>query len=534
MWGLMQRIIQLFLTVLLSVGFTLGQTSVTGNITYVSLENAYMDLGKKAGVQIGDSVRVERANALLGIAVVTQASGSSSAIKALDPEEIDWQIGDDVRALLKAAEGAEEVALVLADSSGQIQAPMKVFLDSSAYQQRRPSNMSLDPNRFAPSVSGYVSARYSDRGGDSSGVHISSSSIYGQFNVLDLGIQHLDASVYLRGSQSGTDNSFQTQLYSIMLSYSKPDRPLSYLLGRMYHPQFSTLGTLDGVGITWRTDRRILAITGGLETPAAGVETPVQRTKFGILDEEHFKWGTLLLGNVAELQAGELARNYLLLGSTAKLAGNLRLRAHGEFDLDMLDQSATRNTVSLTRFRASLNWRPWRSFITNFRYSYRENVIDLLDTSATEFNQAARHSLNTNLSWMSRSGMTLSGQASYRTDGSNKQIQIYGLTYHHRNFSTYDLSLNVGAMAMLSYISEGGRIYVSTGKQVLPWLDIDLYDEVFLYKILGDSSFRTRHLPEISLAAKVPGLQRLRLRTRFEQENGELLYRFSLSASRQF
>ena len=87
---------------------------------------------------------------------------------------------------------------------------------------------------------------------------------------------------------------------------------------------------------------------------------------------------------------------------------------------------------------------------------------------------------------------------------------------------------------MFSYLSEGGRVYASIGRDILPWLDVDLYDEVFLYRILGESSFRTRHLPEISLSAKVTGLQRLRLRTRFEPENGELLYRVSLSASRQF
>jgi len=96
------------------------------------------------------------------------------------------------------------------------------------------------------------------------------------------------------------------------------------------------------------------------------------------------------------------------------------------------------------------------------------------------------------------------------------------------------LSLNAGGMAMLSYLSQGGRIYTSVGKKLLPWLDIDVYDEIFLCRILGDTSIQTRHLPEISFSAKVPALQRLRLRTRFEQENGQRLYRISLSASRQF
>ena len=52
--------------------------------------------------------------------------------------------------------------------------------------------------------------------------------------------------------------------------------------------------------------------------------------------------------------------------------------------------------------------------------------------------------------------------------------------------------------------------------------------------IMGEADFRIRHMPEFSLAAKVPGLNRLRLRTRLEQEDGDIFYRLSLSASRQF
>ncbi len=517
-----------------TLGLSLGQEKVQGSITYVSRDNAYMDLGKKAGVQIGDSVEVSRDSEILGVARVVQNSGSSSSLKALRPNVIGWEIGDLVSITSQPPEDQALSEHAVDEVAYSKQTTRQVFLDSSAYKPRKRSNMSLDPDRFSPSFSGYISTRYSERGGDSTGIRTGTGSLYGQFKVMNLGIRHLDVSMYLRSSQSSTDNQFETRLYSIMFSYARPDSPFSYLFGRLYHPLFSSLGTLDGLGVTWQSNRRTIAITGGIESPSLRPTTNQSRSKFGIIDKERFRWGNIEFGNITEIEAGELARNYLLVSTSIKFGRKLRVRGYSEFDLDVLDQSPTHNAISLTRFRTSMNWRAWRSLSSNLRYSYRENVIDLLDTAETEYDLAARHSLNTSLNWITQSGLSLSGQISLRGDGSDRQMKIYGLSLNHRNIFSSDLSFNSGAMAMYSYLSEGGRVYGSVGKRVLSWLDVDIYDELFFYQILGDTEVHTRHLPEISLSAKVPGLQRLRLRTRFEQEDGELLYRFSLSASRQF
>ena len=538
MWGLMRllkkNILSCLSVMLLLTASGIGQELATGTITYLSRDHAYIDLGKKSGIQVGDTIQVFRDEGLLGMAIVSQASGASSAIEALDPVAMVWDIGDDVQAKVILPEATQPTATAAVVSLSYAKPVAQVFLDSSSYTPRTRSNMSLDAHRFAPTFTGYVSTRVSDRGGETSGDRESAGSISGQFKVLDLGIRHLDVSTYIRSSRSSRDTSSQTNIYSIMLSYDNPTSRFSYLLGRMYHPQFSMLGTIDGIGLTWRSDRRVIAVAGGLMSNINDIQGQVKRNKFGLINEERFKWGKLQFGVIGETESGAFSRNYLLLGSTAKLSPRLRLRGYSEFDLDLQDQSQFQSTVSLTRFRASVNWRPWRSLISTSRYSYRENVVDLLDTAETEYEKAARHTFNTNLSYMLGSGMSISGQASFRGDGTNRHIQIYGVSFSHRKFTSKSISLNAGVMAMFSYLSEGGRVYASVGRDILPWLDVDLYDEIFLYKILGDSSFKTRHLPEVSFSAKVPGLQRLRLRTRFEQEGGELLYRISLSASKQF
>jgi len=538
MWRLMKRLnnyLIFSLSILaLFTAAAMGQEVIVGSITYLSRDQAYIDLGKKSGIQVGDTIQVYRGEALIGTAIVSQSSGSSSAIEALTPDDPVWDIGDEIQASVNLPKADPPTPLLAVDSLSEAKPAVQVFLDSSAYTPRTPSNMSLDANRFAPTFTGYLTARASDRGGDTSGVSESSGSISAQFKILDLGIRHLDVSTYIRSNRSSRDTSSQTNIYSIMASYDNPGSRFSYLMGRMYHPQFSMLGTIDGVGLTWRSDRRVVAAAGGLMSNINDIQGHAQRNKFGLIDEERFDWGNVQLGFVGETEAGAFSRNYLLLGSTAKLGSRLRLRGYSEFDLDIQDQSQFQSAVSLTRFRASVNWRPWRSLISTSRYSYRENVVDLLDTAETEYEKAARHTFNTNLSFMLGSGMSINTQASFRGDGSNRHIQIYGVSVSHRNFTSKSLSLNAGGMAMFSYLSQGGRIYASAGRDILPWLDVDLYDEIFLYRILGDSSFKMRHLPEISLSAKVPGLQRLRLRTRFEQEDGELLYRVSLSASKQF
>jgi len=522
------------LLLVLACSLSFAQERSVGSITYLSVDNAYMDLGKKAGVVLGDTVQIERAGEVLGLATALQISGSSSAIKALGIEAIDWKIGDRV-VLIRSLQPAE--ATTATDSADTIVIPAKVdqvFLDSSAYQPRTRSNMSLASERFSPVFSGYLSTRYDVRSGIKDTPTSSNGSIFGQFNIMDLGIRHLDASIYMRGGQSSRDNHFDARIYSVMLQYHKPTSPFDLRFGRVYHPQFAALGTLDGVGLTWTSPKQTIAVTGGVEALLTDVGTQPQRNKLGILTERQFGPGTIQIGNVTEMLGGELARDYVIIGSNLRPGKKLRLKAYSEIDMDIFDQSALRGGMSLTRLRASANWIPYRSLSSSLRYSYREDVIDLLDTASSMLDQAARHALNASLSWRLNSDLSLSGQASYRGDGSWRHIETYGLSLYDRDFTTYKISLSTGVMAMLSYVSDGGRIYVSMGKRVRPWLDIDLYDEAFFYQVHGENSFHTRHLPEVALGFKVPGLQRLKLRTRLEQEDGQTLYRISLSASRQF
>ncbi len=528
------KILKPVLLFLLLVNLLGAQTTLNGSITYISHENAYMDLGKKAGLQVGDSVRVERGSTLLGIAIISQLSGSSSALTAIDPTSMTWQIGDLVK--VQGPEPVEilEPVLNISDTSITVQKPGQVFLDSSAYEARVPITMDLGQDRFAPSFTGYISTRIDDRGGDPDAPRTTTGSLYGQFNVLDIGIQHLDASIFLRSSRSSTDSTSDTKLYSLMFSYNNPDNRFSYLLGRLYHPQFSSLGTVEGLGVSWSSDKRVIALVAGQESNLYNTIDKVNRGKFGLLNESHFKRGNYQIGTVVETESNELARSYLLLKSTLRLNKGLRIQNYGEFDLDIFDQSISQSLISLSRFRSSFNWRMTSRLSSSSRYSYRQNIFDLLDTADTEYDIAARHSFNSSLRWSSRSGLMFSGQASYRTDGSGRSIQMYGLNFGDRSFTARDIDLNMGSTLMLSYLSEGGRSYARMSKQVLPWLRLDLYDELFYYRILGETTFRIRHLPEISLAAKVPGLNRLRLRMRFEQEDGVTFYRLSFSASRQF
>lgn len=527
--------VPLFLFILiLWIGTLQSQEIREGSITYISRSQAYIDLGKQDGIQVGDSVKIYTGSEVLGTAIVSQRSGSSSALKPVSPTDITWSIGDQVKVRLNNPVSSEASVKSVETPADSIAPSREVFLDSAAFKPRTTNSITLDSEDFGPSFTGYLSSRITDRGGDTSGVRETMGSIYGQFKILDLGIRHLDVNTYLRSSKSSRDTLAQTRLYNLMVSYDNPTSRFSYLLGRLYHPQFSMLGTVDGFGVSFRSAQRRVAIAAGQVSNIQGLDHSLDRIKFGLIDEEHYRWGKAQIGYIGELESGELSRNYLLMGSTARLGSKFRIRGYGEFDLDLQDRSSQHSLISITRFRTSVNWRPWRSVISSSRYSYRENVIHLLDTSRSEYDRAARHAFNTNLSIMFGSGLTISTQASLRGDGNDRSIKMFGITMYHRNVSQYELSLNAGGMAMYSYLSEGGRIYASLGKDILPWFDVELYDEIFLYRILGEESFRVRHLPEISISAKVPGIQRLRFSTRFEHENDELLYRLSLSASRQF
>lgn len=538
MWGLMRKgmrilSVLIFLTII-QVETALAQNYIVGNITYVSKDYAYVDLGKKDGVAPGDSALIYRKGTLLGNTVVSQASGSSSALEINSIDGEQWKIDDTVKIQVPETIDNNTPLSEELQSGFEIQDTHQVFLDSSAYLPRDSTLEPVHKTQFTPTFSGYISARLDERGGSDSSATSSSSSIYSQLNIRDIGIKYLNARIFLRGRDSADKQSFDAKLYSMMLSYDHPSKPYNYLIGRIYHPQLSMLGTVDGVGLTWKINQHRLALIAGQEATIFNIEDYELRRKFGIAVENIYSWGTFQYGNMTEYIQSSLSRNFILLGSTYRIGRILRVKNYAEIDLDLFEQGRNTQMISITRFRSSLSWKPLRSVNSTFRYSYRENVLSLLDTADTEYEMSARHALNINMTWIMNSSITISGQAGLRTDGDGRQIQMYGVSANQRSFSRDAMSLSGGFMAMFSYLSEGGRAYITIGKGILPWLDIDLYDELFLYRILGESDFRTRHLPEISLSAKVPGLNRLRLRTRFEQEDGELFYRFSLSASRQF
>jgi len=511
-----------------------SQTLVEGSISYVSKDNAYMDLGRKAGISVGDTIQIYRGSDQLGIAVVTQTSGSSSALTAFAPSLITWQIGDIVHTTIQEILMPAVIEKTGSDPLEAAEVAPQVTLDSLAFTERKPSTRQLEKDRFRPKVSGYLSTRIDDRGGDPLSPRNTSASVYGQLKVMDMGIPHLDASIYFRGNQDSRTDQFESRVYSVMLQYEKPGGPLKYVLGRVYHPLFSSLGSVDGIGVTWHRGRHTLAmLAGALPVADTNIET-VSKRKLGFVGDEQYAWGNLGLGLHSEFSAEGLTRNFLETRATYKAIRGLRIRTQAEFDLDLQNSSQTQSAISLTRFRSSLNWRLGRRLLSNLRYSYRENILDLLDTAETEFDLAARHASNASISWSSTGGLNLSARIAYRTDGDGKSIQTYGLTGGLMNSSKWDLDANGGVMFMTSYVSQGGRLYASVEKKVLPWLDLEIYDELFVYSIQGDSASRTRHLPELSLKAKVAYVDRLRLRTRLEQEDGVTYYRLSLSASKQF
>lgn len=526
------RILGCFI-LLSSMGQALFAQDVKGSITYVSKENAFIDLGRKIGVQAGDTVLVFTEGEGMSLAIVMNTSSSSSSLLALNPDGMNWKIGDSVQTTIQR-NIARPLLSEMSDSSASAPPPAQVFLDSAIFKPRLSASRSLKQRSRFPDVSGYLSARLDQRGGSDSIPDTRNLALYSQLRAKGLLLEHLDASMYLRGSESSSSGGTATHIYSMMLEYANPSSAFKFYLGRMYHPQLSMLGTVDGLGLSWNGASRVISLLGGAAPSLSGTAGLDSRQKFGVVDEEKFGWGSVQIGSVSELSGSSLSRSYLLLGAIIRPLKSLRVRTYTEMDMDPGDASPNQAVLSITRFRASMNIRLLRSLNTNLRYSYRENVVDLLDTAKTEFELAARHALHSSLSWIATQGLSFSGQASLRTDGSGKDIQVFGLTVNHRGFGPHAIHWNAGSMLMLSYLTEGARLYASTGFAWFPSLEIDLYDEIYAYRILGDNKTRVRHQPELSFSAQVPGLNRLRLRTRFEQEAGETFYRISLSASKQF
>lgn len=416
-----------------------GQNFVEGNITYKSQELIYIDLGTSDGLAIQDTLEIWRDQELLGIAVVRQASSNTASCFGINQAELEtWQIKDQVRFYPEITPPVPAVP----DSH-------EIVSDSTAFF--RPDTLSryktgTSENRSVVAVRqretrwfGKISTRYLGvRVSDNTDANFNQPSVYLNLNVNNMAGSNFHSNLLVRGRSrsSGDITRRQTRLYSAGVTYQQDISPVWGSIGRIYHPMLGGVGTVDGIGASYRWN---MVQVGGI----AGFVPVYDSLK---IDTESFKWGIsgsltpasrnyrATAAVITETKNGGTDRQYLYFSSDFSKWRWLRLNGSAELDLDLAGGTTTRQAADLTAFYLSGRITPVQGIHIVARYTQRQNIKLLItqqDTPDSLFEKAFRQGFYGTVMFRPPGPVSLGITGNVTSDGDGNRMYIAGVNFRY-------------------------------------------------------------------------------------------------------
>lgn len=451
-----------------------------GSIIYLSADMVYTDLGKNAGVAIGDSLEVKRKTDTIGFLTVTNLSKKSSVGKTLWAK-VPFQVGD--RVVLEKVRPADEVMEVAAE-------PEEVTAEASESEKkpklRHRGKISFRNTHFISRSSVDGPVREENRF-----IGIVSYSL-----ALDRP-STLSASVYGRSAGDGA-----LSLYHAKLELTSPDERLSGQAGRIYASNLSGIGTVDGVLVQYQFTPLLSAgAVGGVHPDIQTGKASTDNVRAGgYLRWQGGKRRIAYSGNIAAIgqyQHSQIDREFIYVQNSVRFARMANWFLTGEIDLDRKDRSIARKSAELSSFNTSLRLRPWSWLTVTSRFSARKNVKYFESHASIPdslFNDQMRsgwfNSIYVNL--LRKYSFQLGHNYRSREEG-RKASQIVSISGSARGVVPYVRSLR-GTVSLLSNEQvDAVRSRISAASTLMKRIDIYGEYEWYRYRFAGVGDPNIRH-----------------------------------------
>ncbi|MFQ6610079.1 MAG: hypothetical protein ACE5D7_04690 [Fidelibacterota bacterium] len=234
----------LLLTVLYSQDSESGMyKTVSGKITYISVENFYIDVGKSNGVSIGDLVRVYRENSKIGEAEVTNISSKSAVCRIITGD--GFQLDDRIEILVLNTT-REELPAVTSKIVPVETTPTKLpkitgNITSKLLYESNGENQTYSQQRTSYSFS---------------------TQSVGRFPISITGFGNL----YI--SSSG-EKTISPNLNQMEIQYDKNAGNWEFSIGRFMNMTSNGSSAADGVKVTTNTENLFFSVAAGIwDTPS--------------------------------------------------------------------------------------------------------------------------------------------------------------------------------------------------------------------------------------------------------------------------
>ncbi|MCF7796868.1 MAG: hypothetical protein K9N36_03770 [Candidatus Marinimicrobia bacterium] len=525
-------------------GMLNGQHFVEGTITYKSQELIYIDLGTDDGLAINDTVEIWDDQEQQGMAVVRQAASQTASCFGINRAEFEsWKIKDKVRFY------PDKSSDVVAAMDSVLLPPDSSVIVSPDTLGRYKNVVTPGKNRNVVEVRpretrwfGKISTRYLGVAvSNNQSANFNQPSLYLNLNVNNIAGSSFHSNVLVRGRSRSTQDAteHQTRLYSAGVTWQQDNSPLWGSFGRIYHPMLGGVGTVDGIGASYRWHAmQVGAILGFV---------PVYDSLK--IDTESFKWGfsgsftptsrdyRATAALITENKNGGTDRQYLYLSSDFSKWRWLRLNGSAELDLDLSGETTTRGTANLTAIYLSGRITPVRGIHIVTRYTQRQNIKLLItqsDTPDSLFDKAFRQGFYGTVMFRPPGPISFGLNGNITNDGEGNRMYIAGVNFRYNQLPGLNGPMNLNLQYFDNLFVRALRAQPRADWNVNADLTLSLGYNLYGYMYKTQLDAHLRQTPQVDIYWRFMKNFYLSGSYSAEMEAGETISQFMIDGAYRF
>jgi len=349
-----------------------GKITRGGQISFISSQNIYVKFATTENIQKGDTLFITKENKLIPALIVDQFSSISCICKPIG--QIHLKVSDEITALINKNKTVPSKATpVLTDTTSVklgivplVSVPQKTVARKEQLVQGRLS-LSSYSNLSNVSAADNTRFRYTLI-----------------LNIANQTKSTFAAESYVTYTHSTNVTSANSifngmRIYNLAIKYNLNDK-ISFWLGRKINPKVSNLGAVDGLQMEVNTGNFFFGAMGGSRPDYFDYSFNFNLIEYGAYLGHHSSstTGTMQSSTLAFFEqnnSGKTDRRFAYFQHDNSLLKNVNLFVSGEVDLYKVENGQPMNSLTLTSFYLSLQYKLNRQLSFFGSYDERKNVI---------------------------------------------------------------------------------------------------------------------------------------------------------------
>jgi len=435
---------------ILSAENSFQETQVRGEITYVTSQSFYCDVGRNDGLVVGDSLSVFDNNILLGISIISNLS-STSSVCSLIPN-VNLKKGNSIQATLFVEIFDAPITTATTDTITHIDSEKQVKTN----------------------ITGSISFRYNQETIDNEIINNRSN---GLFNVHAKSVLGLPISVSMYGKTNDliNDSTVNATIHQLSFKYADKLKKWDISAGRVYSPGLVGAGSVDGINISRKIKKMKIGVIGGFEESE-------NKTKFGMFVNFGRLNNYIQYLNISETIVSDTI-NTLYSNLSTKIRPTKNINVSFSTRLNHPISNELNPLFSFANVYTEIRLFSWLRTLTY--YNYGESVVTIDST----INQLTREYFGENVVIILPNKMRCSFNfTKLNLENAQNNINKYSIRVSKDNllFNNFKGKVLVDVLSSLLYNSSRGKIgFTYSSKN---WdTSINISQEIYTYGTGGDA-----------------------------------------------